>query len=61
MSDILQALGQLNQFKQAFKGNAQQQVQEALQNANISNEEYQKLVNDANQLYALAKQFGIVK
>ena len=33
----------------------------ALQNANVSNEEYQKLVNDANQLYALAKQFGIVK
>lgn len=61
MSDILQALGQLNQFKQAFRGDAKQQVQQALQSANISKDEYDKLIKDANELYSLARQFGLVK
>jgi hypothetical protein len=43
-------LQQFQQFKNSFKGNAQEQVQQMLQSGKISQEQYNAAVQKAQQL-----------
>lgn len=43
-------LQRFNQFRQMFKGNPQQQVQQMLNSGRISQEQYNQAVQTANQI-----------
>lgn len=43
-------LNRFNQFRSAFNGNAQQQVQEMLQSGRISQQQYNDAVQKANEI-----------
>lgn len=69
MANLFQALGanannlgnmqnlvkQFQQFKQTFRGNPQQQVQQMLASGKISQEQYNNAVEMAKQLQSLLK------
>lgn len=46
---------QFEQFKKSFKGNPQEQVQELLRSGKVSQEQYNKAVQMANQLSQFLK------
>lgn len=46
---------QFMQFKQSFKGDAREQVQQLLDSGQISQEQYNKAVEMANQLQSMMK------
>ena len=48
--NIQQLIQQYNQFRQAFQGNPQQQIQQLLNSGRVSQQSY-------NQAYQLAQQF----
>lgn len=52
-NNIMQTLQQFQQFKNNFKGNPQEQVQQMLQSGRISQQQYEQAVQMANQLKQL--------
>lgn len=48
-------ISQFQQFKNNFKGNPQQQVQQMLNSGKISQQQYNKAVQMANQLKGILK------
>lgn len=49
-NNMMQMLQQFQQFKQSFKGNPQEQVQQMLNSGRISKQQYDQAVQMANQL-----------
>lgn len=52
-NNIMQTLQQFQQFKQNFKGNPQEQVQQMLKSGRITQQQYEQAVQMANQLKQL--------
>lgn len=52
-NNIMQTLQQFQQFKNSFKGNPQEQVQQMLQSGRISQQQYEQAVQLANQLKSM--------
>ena len=52
MGNLIQ---QFNQFKSMFKGNPKEQVQQLLNSGKVSQEDYNRAVQMANQLQGLLK------
>lgn len=50
MNNINEFMQRLNQFKQTFSGNPQQQVQQMLNSGRVSQNQYNNAVNMANQI-----------
>ena len=50
MNNINDFMQRLNQFRQTFNGNPQQQVQQMLNSGRITQTQYNNAVNMANQL-----------
>lgn len=48
LGNMQQMLQQWNQFKQTFRGDPQQRVQELLQSGQMTQEQYQKICQMAN-------------
>lgn len=48
-------LGQLYEFAQNFKGNPQEQVQQLLKSGQITQDQYNNAVNQANMIYNMFK------
>lgn len=46
-----------NQFQQMFKGDPRQQIQQMMNSGRISQEQYNRAVQQANQLYKNLKGF----
>lgn len=54
-SNIFGLMGQFQQFKNSFKGNPEQVVQELRRSGKMSEEQFQQLSAMANQLQAFMK------
>lgn len=54
-NNMLQLMQQFQQFRQNFKGNPQQQIQQMLQSGRISQAQYNNAVQMAQQLQAFIK------
>jgi len=54
-NDLTQMLSQFNQFRQTFKGDPRQQVQSLLRSGQMSQEQFEKLAEQADQLVAFFK------
>lgn len=52
-NNMLQLMQQFQQFRQNFKGNPQQQIQQMLQSGRISQSQYNSAVQTAQQLQQL--------
>lgn len=55
MGNMMQMLQQFQQFKNSFRGNAQEQVQQMLNSGQVSQEQYNQAVRMANALQSLMK------
>ena len=53
MGNIQQMIQQFNQFRQAFQGNPQQQIQQMLNSGRISQQDYNNAYQMAQQLQKL--------
>lgn len=51
--NFFQLMQQFQQFRQNFRGDAQQQVQQMLQNGRVSQEQYNQAYQVASQLYQM--------
>lgn len=49
-SNMQQMIGQLNQFRQSFQGNAKEQVQQLLNSGKMSQNQYNQLSQMATQI-----------
>lgn len=54
-NNMLNLLQQFQQFRNGFRGNAQQQVQQLLQSGRVSQQQYEQAVRTAQQLQGLLK------
>lgn len=54
-NNMLQLMQQFQQFRQNFKGNPQQQIQQMLQSGRISQAQYNNAVQMAQQLQSFLK------
>lgn len=54
-NNMTNMINQFQQFKQAFNGNPRQQVQQLLNSGKVSQEQYNKAVQMANQLRQFIK------
>lgn len=54
-NDLTQMLSQFNQFRQTFKGDPRQQVQSLLRSGQMSQEQFEQLAEQADQLVAFFK------
>lgn len=54
-NNMLNLLQQFQQFRNGFRGNAQQQVQQLLQSGRVSQQQYDNAVRMAQQLQGLLK------
>ena len=54
-SDLTNLLTQFNEFKSMFKGDPKQQVQSLLRSGQMSQEQFEKLAEQADQLVAFFK------
>ena len=57
MNNINEFMQRLNQFKQTFSGNPQQQVQQMLNSGRVSQSQYNNAVNMANQIMRMLGKF----
>jgi len=48
--NIQDFIGKLNQFKQTYTGNPQQQIQQMLNSGKVTQQQYNNAVNTANQI-----------
>lgn len=55
LANMPQLVRQFQQFKQSFKGNPRQQVQEMLNSGRITQTQYNKAVEQANALAQMLK------
>ena len=51
--NFFQLMQQFQQFRQNFRGDAQQQVQQMLQNGRVSQDQYNQAYQVASQLYQM--------
>lgn len=54
-NNMMQMLRSLMQFKQTFSGDARQQVQQLLNSGKVTQEQYNRAVQMANQLQRMMK------
>lgn len=54
-NNMMQMLQQLMQFKQNFKGDARQQVQQMLNSGRVTQDQYNRAVQMANMLQQMIK------
>ena len=54
-SNMMQLMRQLMQFKQSFKGDPRQQVQQMLNSGQVTQEQYNRAVQMANMLQQMFK------
>lgn len=52
-TNITQIINQLNNFRNSYKGDPQQQIQQMLNSGRVSQEQYNAAVKKANQLASL--------
>ena len=57
MNNINEFIQRLNQFKQTFSGNPQQQVQQMLNSGRVTQQQYNNAVNMANQIMRVIGKF----
>lgn len=54
-------LNQLNQFMRSFQGDPKAEVMKRIQSSGMNQQQLNQLQEQANQLYLMAKNAGIVK
>jgi len=52
-TNITQIINQLNNFRNSYKGDPQQQIQQMLNSGRVSQEQYNAAVKKANQLASM--------
>lgn len=57
----MQMMQQFRQFMSGYKGNPQQEAMQMIQNANLNQNQLNKIQGAANMIYGMAQKFGILK
>lgn len=57
----MQIAQMLQSFMGGYKGNAEQEGRQMIQNANLNQSQLNKLQNAVNMIYRIAQRFGILK
>lgn len=61
MQNPMQLMQQFSQFAGSYKGNAEQEARQMLRNANLNQNQLNKIQSMANMIYGVAQRFGIIK
>lgn len=61
MQNPMMQIQQLSQFMQGLKGNPEAEARKLIQSSNMSQAELNQLQNEANQMYSMARQMGLMR
>ena len=61
LNNPAQLMQMLNQFTSGYRGNAEQEARQLIQQANLNQSQLNKLQNSANMIYGMAQRFGLLK